>query len=270
MPAAHYYVLVFYEHVFTVQETGSAMTDEKNGGEAEIHQADGLIAARLDLGRQSRTGAPEAVFALRKTPEETLAISEALVERQGYALITRADPETMNLLKKRWPDLHASPHGGTAVAGRRPASRDSQDWVGVVCAGTSDLPVAEEAALTLESLGVANRIIADVGVAGLHRLLGKVELLRKAAVLIVVAGMEGALPSVTAGLVAAPVVAVPTSVGYGASLGGLSALLGMLNSCSPGIAVVNIDNGFGAAMAAARIIALAARNGGAEPREQLP
>ena len=222
--------------------------------EAEVVSPRGDALARLDLERLARCGSPEAVFAQGKTPGETVAISEVLVERQGFALITRASPETMEMLRRRWPDIRRTPHAGSALAGKPPPLRVGGKRVAVVCAGTSDLPVAEEAELTLAALGREAYIMADVGVAGLHRLLSRLDDLRSASVVIAVAGMEGALPSVLAGLVSAPVVAVPTSVGYGASLGGLSALLGMLNSCSPGIGVVNIDNGFGAAMAAARML----------------
>ncbi len=230
----------------------------ESGGEAEVSGPAGGILARLDVERGERCGAPEAIFAQGKTPEDTLIISETLVERQGHALVTRAGPEAMRLLRRRWPDLRAANHAGAALVGAPPALRDG-GHVAVVCAGTSDLPVAEEAELTLAALGRRAEIVADVGVAGLHRLLARLEDIRRAAVVIAVAGMEGALPSVVAGLIAAPVVAVPTSVGYGASLGGLSALLGMLNSCSPGISVVNIDNGFGAAMAASRMLGIATR-----------
>ncbi|MCC8190928.1 MAG: nickel pincer cofactor biosynthesis protein LarB [Planctomycetes bacterium] len=228
----------------------------ERGGDREVPVADshGFVMARLDVDREARCGAPEAVFAQGKTPAETLAITEILVAKQGHALVTRADTATMALLRERWPDLRVAPHAGAALAGAPPARRAAGTWVAITAAGTSDLTVAEEAAFTLDSLGLDNHIIADVGVAGIHRLLAQIDRLRQAAVILAVAGMEGALPSVLAGLVPAPVVAVPTSVGYGASLGGLTALLGMLNSCSPGICVVNIDNGFGAAVAAARII----------------
>ncbi len=222
--------------------------------EAGVRSPEGDVVARLDVERLARCGAPEAVFALRKTPEQTLAIAETLVERQGCALVTRAGPECMALLRRRWPGIRIAPRAGAALAGEPPPARDDCGTVAVVCAGTSDLPVAEEAALTLEALGLRGEVVADVGVAGLHRLLARIDGIRRAAVVIAVAGMEGALPSVVAGLIAAPVIAVPTSVGYGASLGGVSALLGMLNSCSPGIVVVNIDNGFGAAMAASRML----------------
>ena len=224
-----------------------------------VRDAAGLVVARLDIGREARCGAPEAVFAQGKTPAESLVIAESLVEKQGHALVTRANAETMRLLRKRWPEIRVAAHAGAALAGRLPEKRSAGRWIAIVAAGTSDLPVAEEAAFTLDALGMESQIIADVGVAGIHRLLGQVELLREASIVIAVAGMEGALPSVMAGLIPAPVIAVPTSVGYGASLGGLSALLGMLNSCSPGISVVNIDNGFGAAVAAARIINHSAR-----------
>ncbi|MDR1520582.1 MAG: nickel pincer cofactor biosynthesis protein LarB [Planctomycetota bacterium] len=230
--------------------TGKILADR----ELEIRDASGFVLARLDIDRETRSGAPEAVFAQGKTAAETLAVAEALVAKQGYALVTRAEPETLLALRVRWPDLRTAAHAGTALAGSPPAVLPGGPWVGIAVAGTSDLPVAEEAAVTLESLGLESRVVSDVGVAGLHRLLRQLDALRQAAVILAVAGMEGALPSVLAGLTPAPVVAVPTSVGYGASLGGLSALLGMLNSCSPGITVVNIDNGFGAAVAASRMI----------------
>ena len=222
--------------------------------EVEVTDAAGQVIARLDVDREARCGAPEAIFAQGKTVAETLAIAEALVEKQGHALVTRANAATIQALRERWSDLRIAPHAGAALAGRMPEKRSGGRWVAIAVAGTSDLKVAEEAAFTLDSLGGESRIIADVGVAGIHRLLRRVDELRQASVVLAIAGMEGALPSVMAGLVPAPVVAVPTSVGYGASLGGVSALLGMLNSCSPGICVVNIDNGFGAAVAAARII----------------
>ena len=230
--------------------------------ELEIRDAAGFILARLDIDLETRSGAPEAVFAQGKTASETVAITEALVEKQGHALVTRAGRETMLALRERWPDLKAAPHAGTALAGTPPASLSEGPWVAIAIAGTSDIQVAEEAAFTLESLGIGQRIFADVGVAGLHRLLRRLDDLRRAAVIIAAAGMEGALPSVIAGLVPAPVVGVPTSIGYGASLGGISAMLGMLNSCSPGMTVVNIDNGFGAAVAAARMIRHAPLTGG--------
>jgi NCAIR mutase (PurE)-related protein len=235
--------------------------------ELPVDNADGLTLARLDIGREERCGAPEAVFAGGKTPEDTLAITDSLVNKQGHALVTRADRETMRLLREKWPALRQAAHAGIALIGDVPARKADGQWVAVAAAGTSDLPVAEEAVMTLAYLGVEGRIIADIGVAGLHRLLAQLPALRAASVVIAVAGMEGALPSVLSGLVATPVIAVPTSVGYGAHLGGLTALFGMLGSCSPGISVVNIDNGFGAAVAAARIVNNAARLEKLAPRK---
>lgn len=241
------------------------MPPKKMRGELPVADMAGNIIARLDIGRQARAGAPEVIFAQGKTTAQTLAIAEALVRRQGCALVTRARPGTLAALARRWPDLRTAPHAGAAIVGQPPRRpRGDREWVAVTAAGTSDLAVAEEAALTLESLGIRSRMVTDVGVAGLHRLLRRVKLLSRATVIIAVAGMEGALPSVLAGLVPAPLIAVPTSVGYGAAMGGLTALMGMLTSCSPGITVVNIDNGFGAAMAAARII----RHVGPRPPER--
>ena len=230
--------------------------------EIEVRNAEGFAIARLDVERHSRSGAPEAIFAHGKTTAETLTITEALVQKQGHALVTKAKPEIIEALKKRWPTLQVAPHAGAALAGEPPEKRRDGRWVAIAVAGTSDLPVAEEAAFTLDALGLESQIIADIGVAGIHRLLRQLETLREASVLLAVAGMEWALPSVVAGLVSAPVVAVPTSIGYGASFGGVAALIGMLNSCSPGISVVNIDNGFGAAVVAARIINLNHSHGG--------
>ncbi len=228
----------------------------KKPREVPVHDKDGLPMARLDVERTKRCGSPEAVFALRKTPAETTAIVKALVRAQGHALVTRADPETTRALRRAWKNIKVAPHAGTALVGKMPAKCSGCGWVAIAAAGTSDLPVVEEAELTLDSLGIESRVFADIGVAGIHRLFARLDDLSGASVIITVAGMEGALPSVLAGLVSAPVIAIPTSVGYGASFGGLSALLGMLNSCSPGITVVNIDNGFGAAVAAARMLAL--------------
>lgn len=237
---------------------GKKNKPDADAGVVPVTGPGGVTIARLDVERAARCGAPEAVFALRKTPAETLAIVDALVKKQGHALVTRADAETMAGLKRKWKKkAKTASHTGAAIVGTIPPILPARGWVAVAAAGTSDLPVVEEAAMTLESLGIASRLFVDVGVAGIHRLFSRLDELAEASVIITVAGMEGALPSVLAGLVSAPVVAVPTSVGYGASFGGISALLGMLNTCSPGITVVNIDNGFGAAVAAARITALA-------------
>jgi len=211
--------------------------------------------ARVDHHRALRNGFPEVVFCAGKTADQVIAICERLAARGGGFLATRADERTRARLGERFPS--AEVHDLARVVYLPPDEPMEPADVGpilVVSAGTSDLPVAEEAAVSALAMGNRVERLYDVGVAGIHRLLGESEVLRRAAVVIVVAGMEGALPSVVGGLVAAPVIAVPTSVGYGASFGGLAALLGMLNSCASGLMVVNIDNGFGAACAATRIV----------------
>jgi len=208
--------------------------------------------ARLDTDRERRTGMAEAVFGPGKTDEQLEGIIERFLDRSGTVLVTRLEPDRAAPLQARFSGLRYHPLG--RVLEGRP---DRDPWcppVAVVSAGTSDLPVAEEAALVLEHLGHPVDRINDIGVAGIHRLFSVLERLRTARALVVAAGMEGALPSVVAGLVDRPVVAVPTSVGYGASFGGVAALLGMLNSCATGIGVVNIDNGFGAATLVHRIV----------------
>lgn len=214
-----------------------------------------LPFAQLDHHRTLRQGHAEVVFCAGKTTEQVVAICERLAEVSGGFLGTRASEEQAAALALRFPGLVWNRIGRTVVL--RPPQPERRIRLGsvlVVCAGTSDLPVAEEAAVTAEALGCSVDRLTDVGVAGLHRLLNAGTALRSAGVLIVVAGMEGALPSVVGGLVSTPVIAVPTSVGYGASFGGVAALLAMLNSCAAGVTVVNIDNGFGAAMAAIRIL----------------
>ena len=211
-----------------------------------------LTFARIDHHRALRQGHPEVVFCQGKTPEQVLAICERLEAATGSFLGTRANEEVAARLRSRFPQAAWNPLARTIHLSRRePATRTGP--ILVVSAGTSDLPVAEEAAVVAEVFGHQVERLVDVGVAGLHRLLAANEQIQKARVVIVVAGMEGALPSVVGGMVAVPVIAVPTSVGYGASFGGLAALLGMLNSCAAGVTVVNIDNGFGAAAAASRI-----------------
>jgi NCAIR mutase (PurE)-related protein len=277
----------------------SALLEQVAAGEVTIsHALDRLrhmpVAdldfARLDMHRAVRTGFPEVVFGLGKSPDQVASICERLIEHHERILATRISPETAEYVLARLPGLeyHADARALTAgYPGRRsalagseqvpvnsqagrdagptqdrvaPASagRDAgptQDrvapasvpaTVAVLCAGTADIPVAAEAALTVEMRGVAAERLYDVGVAGLHRVLEALPALDRAKAIVVVAGMEGALPSVVGGLVDKPVIAVPTSVGYGASFGGLAALLGMLNSCAAGVSVVNIDNGFGA------------------------
>ncbi|MDD3145661.1 MAG: nickel pincer cofactor biosynthesis protein LarB [Candidatus Riflebacteria bacterium] len=209
--------------------------------------------AVLDTGREARAGFPEAIFGAGKNPEQICEIFIKLFETTGKALATRCSEKALQLLEKKCPQVNINYSCGLAWA---VSDIVLCPWgrVAILAAGTSDIPVAEEAALTLEFMGFAVERIFDVGVAGLHRLLNRVEQFRSADAIIVVAGMEGALPSVVGGLTPCPVIAVPTSVGYGASFNGLAALLGMLNSCSAGVTVVNIDNGFGAAAAAVRIL----------------
>ena len=210
-----------------------------------------LPFARIDHHRALRQGSPEVVFCEGKTAEQVVAICERLHAATGSFLGTRASEEIAVRLQARFPGMIWNPLARVVHLGERPAPRPGT--ILVVSAGTSDLPVAEEAAVVAEAYGHSVERLVDVGVAGLHRLLAAAEQIRRARVVIVVAGMEGALPSVVGGIVGVPVIAVPTSVGYGASFGGLAALLGMLNSCAAGVTVVNIDNGFGAAAAASRI-----------------
>jgi NCAIR mutase (PurE)-related protein len=213
-----------------------------------------LPFATIDHHRALRQGQPEVVFCEGKTVEQVVAICERLAEASGTFLGTRASEPQATALAAGFPRLEWNALARTVYspAVPRPAPT-GRGTVLVVCAGTSDLPVAEEAAVVAEAFGNSVARLADVGVAGIHRLLAQGDRLRDASVIIVVAGMEGALPSVVGGLVRVPVIAVPTSVGYGASFGGVAALLGMLNSCASGVTVVNIDNGFGAAAAASRI-----------------
>ena len=209
--------------------------------------------AKIDHHRSLRAGLPEVVFAAGKTAEQTAEILFRLHEKGTPALATRAGEDVFVATQKRVPtaQYHAVARCITCSSGAKPSEPEDAGSVLVLCAGTSDVPVAEEAALTSEFFGARTKRIFDVGVAGLHRLLAHLPALRAADLVIVCAGMEGALPSVVGGLVAVPVIAVPTSIGYGASFGGVTALLGMLNSCSPNVTVVNIDNGFGAGYSAA-------------------
>lgn len=205
--------------------------------------------ARLDSHRSLRRGFPEVVFCPGKSPEQILRIVERIYNHTGRVLITRVQPDVALQLQEIFPDAVHHVSARIVVVGE-PAPESGRGTVLVVSAGTADMAVAEEVAVTAETLGSPVERLYDVGVAGIHRLFGSREQLLAANVLVVVAGMEGALASVVAGLVDRPVIAVPTSVGYGASFGGVAPLLTMLNSCAPGVAVVNIDNGFGAAYTA--------------------
>jgi len=219
--------------------------------------------AKVDHHRQLRRGFPEVIFGPGKTPEQIAAIAKRLAAQDQNVLVTKTCEEAHRAVVKELPDARWHQEAGCIVVERHRPARTA-GMVVVISAGTSDIPIAEEAALTLDLMGANVERVFDVGVAGIHRLASHQETLSKADVVVVAAGMEGALPSVVSGLVAVPVVAVPTSIGYGASFGGLSALLAMLNGCSSGVAVVNIDNGFGAGYLAGLINSLwASRASGA-------
>jgi NCAIR mutase (PurE)-related protein len=248
------------------ERTLRALLEQVQRGETGVEEAltalrrlpfEDLGFARVDTHRALRAGVPEVVYCEGKRPEHAAAIIARLAEGPGPVLGTRAAFEVYARVRAITPGARYSDVARMVIVEREPLPK-RPGTVLVICAGTADLPVAEEAALTAEVLGNHVERLVDVGVAGLHRLLAHVEQVQRATVLVVVAGMEGALPSVVGGLVRRPLIAVPTSVGYGASFGGLAALLAMLNSCAPGVVVVNIDNGFGAGYAASMINALAA------------
>lgn len=213
-----------------------------------------LDCARLDHHRHLRTGIPEAVFGQGKSSEQLISILKAMLAQKNVALATRVLEDKAEKICSTLPELTYDAKARILFGNKQYSEpADSRGTIVVITAGTSDQPVAEEAGISLELFGHPVQRIYDAGVAGIHRILAHSETLQKASVVIVAAGMEGALPSVVAGLTPAPVIGVPTSVGYGTGTGGFSALLGMLNSCAPGLAVVNIDNGFGAACMAAAI-----------------
>lgn len=232
-------------------KTGRLSIDEAIN-EFKLLPFEDLGFAHLDHHRALRLGFPEVIFAQGKTPEQVAKLAKRITEEGARLLVTRANKEHYRAIKSEIPDAEMNELAKTIFHGK-PKKTKGKGAILVVAAGTSDLPVAEEAKVTAEMM--ANEVIPvyDVGVAGIHRLLDKMEILQKASVIIVVAGMEGALASVVGGLVDKAIVAVPTSVGYGASFGGLAALLAMLNSCAPNVTVVNIDNGFGAAYVASLI-----------------
>lgn len=227
-----------------------------SGAVAQLEQlpfAD-LSYARVDHHRALRQGMAEVVFAPGKSPEHIAGVAQRLIAAGQDVLVTRLDAHVFAEVVAKVPTLVYNAAARTASFQLEPRKSSDETRVAVVTAGTSDVPVAEEAVETLRMAGIGCRRFFDVGVAGLHRLLAVLPELNRADAVIVIAGMEGALPSVVGGLVAAPVVAVPTSVGYGTALAGFTALLGMLTSCASGVTVVNIDNGFGAAMAVARLL----------------
>ena len=231
-------------------------------GETSIQEASDLIKklpyenidfAHIDHHRSLRKGFPEVIFGQGKTARQIIGIMEKMTPQESVILVTRVDAQKAEKILPSFADASYDPEARMILLGKKKPSPDAQGDILVVSAGTSDIPVAKEAHLTAEAMGNRVESIYDVGVAGIHRLLAHSEKIEKAAVLVVVAGMEGALPSVVAGMVCRPVIAVPTSIGYGTSLGGLTALFAMLNSCSSNVAVVNIDNGFGAGYMAAII-----------------
>jgi NCAIR mutase (PurE)-related protein len=243
------------------QEHLRKLLDEVRSGAVEVDSAmdrlrhmpfEDLGFAKVDHHRALRQGMPEVIFGQGKTPEEVAGIAQSLLSRSQNVLITRAEKDAVALVKERIPEAEYFPRS-RAIRVLRDRTVYGKGVIAIACAGTSDLPVAEEARITAEAMGNEVDAITDIGVAGIHRLMSNRERLTKARVIVVCAGMEGALPSVVGGLVSCPVIAVPTSVGYGASFHGLAALLGMLNSCSSNVTVVNIDNGFGAGYVASLI-----------------
>jgi NCAIR mutase (PurE)-related protein len=243
------------------------LSEVERGGMSPVAAAERLASlpfedlghARVDHHRSLRSGLPEVIYAAGKTQEQTMAIFASLLADGVDVLVTRVEPGTADALVRSYPGAVHNAAARTVSLRQSSATEGTKGHIAVVCAGTSDLPVAEEAAVTAETFGARVSRMYDVGVAGLHRLLAVRSELTAANVVVVCAGMEGALPSVVGGLVGVPVIAVPTSVGYGGSFGGATALLGMLNSCSPNVTVVNIDNGFGAAYTAV-LIARAAQS----------
>ncbi|MDD5495516.1 MAG: nickel pincer cofactor biosynthesis protein LarB [Candidatus Omnitrophica bacterium] len=230
---------------------GRLSTDRALGVLKDLPYKD-LGFARIDNHRALRRGFPEVIFGKGKTPDQIIKIARRIISSDGILLITRTDTKVYSRLKKIYPKIKFDKKSGIIYYRTTPPPIKTGKVL-IITAGTADLPVAEEARATLEIMGDPVEILCDVGVAGLHRLLDKMKALGEADVIIVIAGMEGALASVVSGLVSKPVIAVPTSVGYGASFGGVAALLTMMNSCSPGVSVVNIDNGFGAAYFASMI-----------------
>ena len=209
--------------------------------------------ANIDYQREERVGFPEVVFGSNKTVEQIIKISKNIFNHSGVVLITRANYEVFKSVSNEIPSAKFSELSKCIWADKRNIVNQI-NGITIISAGTSDIPIAEEAKITANLMGCSVKMITDVGVAGLHRLTNRLDEIRKAKILIVVAGMEGALPSVIAGLVKSPIIAVPSSIGYGANFGGISALLSMINSCAPGISIVNINNGFGAGYQAAMIL----------------
>ena len=228
------------------------MTPEEAMAALKDYPYQDLGFAKVDHHREIRKGYPEVIYGLGKTDDQIVQIAKSIVQKGSNLLITRVEPSTYAKIRKAVPKAAYNPSGKIVFLRKKP-SIPGQGTIFILTAGTSDMPVAEEAFVTGEMLGNKIERVYDVGVAGLHRLLGEYERIKEARVIVVCAGMEGALPSVVAGLFSVPIIAVPTSVGYGASFKGVAALLAMLNSCPGGVGVVNIDNGFGAAYLASLI-----------------
>jgi len=238
------------KEVLAAVQAGTMNLEE---AEQLLTRVSNLGFASLDLERQKRTGFPEVIFSAGKSVEQLVSIFQRLMEHQSVVLATRVSEEQREGLLRAIPQILSDAEAGIALWSQEPLKPARSGYVVIVTAGTSDWRVAQEAAWTVRCFGSEARVIADVGVAGIHRLFNRLDEIRGAAVIVCVAGMEGALASVVAGLVDKPVIAVPTSVGYGANFAGLSALLTMLNSCANGVATVNIDNGFGAGYLAGMI-----------------
>lgn len=238
----------------TVAEASEAIQAAATSSWREGIGIDDLGFAQLDTDREKRIGFPEVIFGEGKTAEQVTAIFQRLMQHADRVLATRISLEKAEHLLSQVPDAVYHQTARAITWFKKPILKTKNGYVAVVCAGTSDLPVAEEAAVTLECMGIHVERISDVGVAGIHRLFRRLDVIRGARAIVVAAGMEGALASVIGGLVSVPIIAVPTSVGYGASFNGMAALLAMLNSCAPGVTVVNIDNGFGAGYAAGVIM----------------
>jgi NCAIR mutase (PurE)-related protein len=240
------------KHILAAVAGGGKTVDEA-AAELTHFSFEAMGYAHVDHHRSLRHGFPEVIFGIGKTPAQIVGIMERLLDKNDVVLVTRVAPEAAGRVLERFPEAIFHEDAGMIVCRKQPPVISGRGTIVVVSAGTSDIPVAREAALTAEAMGNRVETVFDVGVAGIHRLFAYRELITRASVLVVVAGMEGALPSVVAGMTGRPVIAVPTSVGYGASFKGLTALLGMLNSCSSNVAVVNIDNGFGGGYMAACI-----------------
>ncbi len=227
----------------TIEEAKQQIAEHINTPQNRVED---LGFAQLDIDREQRTGFPEVVFGEGKTAEQIITIFQSLIKHTERVIATRVDPEKANKIVSQLNQVTYHPLARSLTWFNKPILRVYDGYIAIVCAGSSDVPVAEEAALIAECMGSHVERVYDVGVAGIHRLFKKLPIIRGANAIIIVAGMEGALASVIGGLVSKPIVAVPTSIGYGASFQGVAPLLTMLNSCSPGISVVNIDNGFGA------------------------